>query len=213
MQNKKEREHILQSIKEGLQKAQFKKFNQTTFNNKEIFITPDKPLFEIFKDELLKISGECFFCNNKIELIEKLKEINVSYNLELCYSPDPKYSEIIKQVNLKYTEVFENADDIKSGISSCEFLVARFGSVMVSSALPGGRRVFSFPEIHIVIAEESQLVLELDEALDGIQHKYGDDLPSHIINITGPSRTADIEKTLILGAHGPKKLIVFVLKK
>jgi L-lactate dehydrogenase complex protein LldG len=207
----KDKDEILESIRNGLQKAQFKAFEQTEISNKEIFITQDKSLCEIFHEELHKISGECFYCQNIDELINHLKEIHSIENLGLCYSPDPKFIEIIKQVEVPFTERFANADDIKSGISSCEFLVARFGSVMVSAALPGGRRIFSFPEIHIVIAHESQIVLELEEALDGIQQKYGDDLPSQIINIAGPSRTADIEKTLILGAHGPKKLFVLVL--
>ena len=45
----------------------------------------------------------------------------------------------------------------------------------------------------------------------GIREKYKTRLPSQITLITGPSRTADIEKTLVLGAHGPKELHVFIL--
>ncbi len=44
-----------------------------------------------------------------------------------------------------------------------------------------------------------------------IKSRYGNDLPSMITNVTGPSRTADIEKTLVLGAHGPRELFVFLL--
>jgi L-lactate dehydrogenase complex protein LldG len=116
-----------------------------------------------------------------------------------------KFKEIIEKAGVPFTTEFEKPEEIKSGVSGCEYLVARFGSVLVSSALPGGRRIFPFPEIHIVIAHENQLVLEIEEALDGVQKKYGDNFPSQITNITGPSRTADIEKTLILGAHGPKQ--------
>jgi L-lactate dehydrogenase complex protein LldG len=211
MNNTLDKDEILKSIRNGLQKAQFKAFKKKEINNKEIFFTQDKSLYEIFCEELIKISGECYYCHNNNELVDKLKGIHARENLGLCYSPDPYFVEIIKQSEVPYTERFENPDEIKSGISSCEFLVARFGSVMVSSTIPGGRRIFSFPEIHIVIANESQIVLELEEALEGILQKYGDDLPSQIINIAGPSRTADIEKTLVLGAHGPKKLFVFVL--
>jgi L-lactate dehydrogenase complex protein LldG len=211
-QNKQDREDIIEAIGKGLQKAKFKDFEDNSLNSSKIFFDSDLTLFEHFKEELLKISGECYFCNNKEEIIEKINEINHKDNLELCYSPVPEFEGITNKLSFKTTRVFENSDLIKSGISSCEFLVARFGSVIVSSALPGGRRIFSFPEIHIVIAKESQLVLELEEALEGIQIKYGDKLPSQIINIAGPSRTADIEKTLILGAHGPKRLIVIVLK-
>jgi len=91
-------------------------------------------------------------------------------------------------------------------------LVARTGSILVSSSSQSGRQLNVFPPIHIVLAHVSQLVNYLDDALISIQQKYGDDLPSAISTITGPSRTADIEKTLVLGAHGPKEFIVFLSK-
>lgn len=212
MDNSSAREEILQNIRNGLKKAEFKRIDGERLGNMNIYVTPDRPLVDIFEEELIKINGEFSFCQNKAELVEKLIKIHSERNLAVCYSPDPKYLEIIKETGIPFSEEFKNEDEIKTGISGCEFLVARFGSVMVSSVLAGARRIFSFPEIHIVIAQENQLVLEIEEALDGINARYGDNLPSQITNITGPSRTADIEKTLILGAHGPKQLIVFVLK-
>ena len=96
------------------------------------------------------------------------------------------------------------------GITDCEFLVARTGSVIVSS-FNSGRKMNIFPPVHIVIAHRSQLVSYLDDAYRQILQKYNNNLPSLISTITGPSRTSDIEKTLVLGAHGPKQLLVFLL--
>ena len=45
-----------------------------------------------------------------------------------------------------------------------------------------------------------------------MKKKYPDNYPSMISLITGPSRTADIEKTLVMGAHGPKELYVFLIE-
>jgi L-lactate dehydrogenase complex protein LldG len=101
--------------------------------------------------------------------------------------------------------------DMQVGITRCEYLIARTGSVMVSSAHASGRRMNVFPPIHIVMAKESQLVPYLEDAYVAIQTKYSTHLPSMISLITGPSRTADIEKTLVLGAHGPKKLWVILV--
>lgn len=212
MDTSKSREKILKKIREGLKTAKIKEFKAPAFSNKEIFITPDKPLIDIFREELTQINGQFYYCENKEELIEHLKVLNQEKKLDLCYSPDLKFKEIIEKAGIPFVTEFERAEEIVSGVSACDFLVARFGSVMVSSALPGARRIFPFPEIHIIIAYENQLVLEIEDALEGIQKKYEKNFPSQITNITGPSRTADIEKTLILGAHGPKQLIVFVLK-
>jgi len=83
---------------------------------------------------------------------------------------------------------------------------------LVSSATESGRQMNVFPPVHIVLAHVSQLVDYLTDALVALQEKYGTELPSAISTITGPSRTADIEKTLVLGAHGPKEFIVFLSK-
>lgn len=194
MDTSKSKEKILERIREGLKTAKIKEFDKPELSNKEIFITPDKPLVEIFSDELTKISGQFYFCSSEVELIENLKTIHQEKNLGLCYSPDPKFKEIVERTGFPFITEFEKPEEIKSGISACEYLIARFGSVLVSSALPGARRIFPFPEIHIVIAYENQLVLEMEDALEGVQKKYGDNFPSQITNITGPSRTADIEK-------------------
>ena len=63
----------------------------------------------------------------------------------------------------------------------------------------------------MVVAYTSQLVPDIKDALRNIKQKYDNNLPSFISFITGPSRTADIEKTLIIGAHGPKELYVFLI--
>ena len=98
----------------------------------------------------------------------------------------------------------------KIGITRCEFLIARLGSIIISSK-QDGRRINIYPEVHIVLALASQLVPDLKDALKSIRKKYADGLPSMISVITGPSRTADIEKTLVMGAHGPKELYVFFI--
>ena len=69
-----------------------------------------------------------------------------------------------------------------------------------------------FPETHLIVGYTSQLVPDLKDALKNVRKKYEDNFPSQISLITGPSRTADIEKTLVLGAHGPKELYVFLIE-
>lgn len=101
---------------------------------------------------------------------------------------------------------------MEAGITGCEFLIARTGSVLVSSASLSGRQMHAFPPVHFIMAYQSQLVDYPENALKAIQQKYGTKLPSAITTITGPSRTADIEKTLVLGAHGPKELIVLLIE-
>ena len=90
-------------------------------------------------------------------------------------------------------------------------MIARTGSFLLSSRQFAGRRLGIYPPIHIVVATSSQLLPDIGDGLAFIRKKYGNNLPSMISLVTGASRTADIEKTLILGAHGPRELYLFLL--
>lgn len=95
-----------------------------------------------------------------------------------------------------------------AGISACDALVAQTGSVLVTSRSAGGRALSVLPPHHVVLARRAQLVRDLTVALQLVKRTYAPDYPSFIGFITGPSRTGDIERILVLGAHGPKKLTV-----
>jgi len=98
-----------------------------------------------------------------------------------------------------------------AGITECDALVAQTGSVVVTSRSTGGRALTVLPPHHVVIARREQVVADLPEAFALVKAEYGANYPSMISFITGPSRTGDIERILVLGAHGPKKLTIFCL--
>lgn len=95
------------------------------------------------------------------------------------------------------------------GITECDALIAQTCSVLVTSRSAGGRALSVLPPHHVVIARRDQLVADLPAAFALIKQTYAPDYPSMISFITGPSRTGDIERILVLGAHGPRKLTIF----
>lgn len=96
------------------------------------------------------------------------------------------------------------------GITGCDVLVAQTGSLVVTSASSGGRALSVLPPHHVVLARRDQVVPDLPAAFRWLQERYGAKYPSMISFVTGPSRTGDIERILVLGAHGPKKLTVLI---
>ncbi len=95
-----------------------------------------------------------------------------------------------------------------AAITECDALIAQTGGVVVTSRSTGGRALTILPPHHVVVARREQLVADLPAAFALLQKKYAPDYPSMISFITGPSRTGDIERILVLGAHGPKKLTI-----
>lgn len=97
--------------------------------------------------------------------------------------------------------------DYAIGITTADFLIARTGSVVFRSTSAGGRRLSVLPPVHIVVAAAGRLVPSLEQALNALRPEES---WSQASIITGPSRTADIQKNLVLGAHGPKRLVVII---
>ena len=176
-----------------------------------IYHSINLPLELAFKENLEKINGFVHLYETEEELFSGLKEFLSSVQKENIFCNEDEISNQLNSFGIPFQHSSELSKNIEVGITGCEFLIAHTGSVMVSSVQKGGRQMFVYPPVHIVIANKNQLVGYLDEAYAGIREKYKSDFPSQIVLITGPSRTADIEKTLVLGAHGPRELRVFLV--
>ena len=98
-------------------------------------------------------------------------------------------------------------ESAQATMTAAEALVALTGSVLVSAAC-GGRGASVVAPVHIVIASRDQLVPDLEAAFARMRERNTAFQNSYVCLITGSSRTADIEKILIMGAHGPRRLIV-----
>jgi len=171
----------------------------------------DDILEVIFAEELTKVSGQFVYCEDEIQFIENILLLAEEKKWRKIYCWEPALQELLNQYEYPFYATDKDFEMAEVGLTLCESLIARNGSVMVSNANASGRRLSIFPHQHIVVAYTSQLVLDLKDAFKIMKDKYGNNLPSMISTITGPSRTADIEKTLVLGAHGPKELYVFLL--
>ncbi|HEX3627614.1 MAG TPA: LutB/LldF family L-lactate oxidation iron-sulfur protein [Verrucomicrobiae bacterium] len=97
------------------------------------------------------------------------------------------------------------------GITECEALIAQTGTVLVSGRGSGGRTLSVLPPHHIVLARRNQMVPDLTVAFEKALEKLSNQFPGILSLITGPSRTGDIERILVLGAHGPKRLTILLI--
>lgn len=105
-------------------------------------------------------------------------------------------------------------DDLEQcdvGISGCDALIAQTASVLVTTRSAGGRALSVLPPHHVVVATADQMVTTMADGYAILRQKHDGNWPSFLTFITGPSRTADIERILVLGAHGPKKLSVILI--
>jgi len=165
----------------------------------------------LFAEQLTAVSGNFIFCENGIDFIENILELADKFKWRKIYCWEPELQRLLDTYEFPFYKTDKDFEMAEVGITMCEALIARNGSILVSNQNEAGRRLSIFPHHHIVIARTGQMVMDLKDGFKLIKNKYGAQLPSMISTITGPSRTADIEKTLVLGAHGPKELFVFLV--
>jgi len=163
-----------------------------------------------FAQEFTKVGGVFIYCENESEVVSTLAALYTECEWSNIYCAEPEFQYMLTQAGVPFESGEESLQQLSVGITGCEFLIARLGSIMVSSKT--SRRLNVYPEIHVVIAYANQLVDDLKDAFVAVQAKYAGKLPSMLSVVTGPSRTADIEKTLVMGAHGPRELFVILVE-
>jgi L-lactate dehydrogenase complex protein LldG len=204
------KENILKNIRQALAHPVPVPFPQSE-GNSSVFQPLKKELEVEFAENFTGLLGRFSFCMDVRELAEQLQQLSASKKLTSIFCNEKE----IKQKLIEEGFNSFSATDIASchaSITGCELLIARTGSLMMSSAQASGRTVSVYAPIHICIAYTSQLVYDIKEGLQILKEKYSGKLPSLITLATGPSRTADIEKTLVVGVHGPAEVYVFLVE-
>ena len=179
-----------------------------------------QPIFAPIRDGLQRFEREC--AGNNTELIvtpasratcEALNSVLASLPAGEIFAQDaPELrSQILPALpqarNVRWSSEGGPHENSQATITLAEVLVAQTGSVMISAAC-GGRAAFIVSPVHIVLATGSQLVPALEDAFARIRQRATAERNSHLCLVTGSSRTADIEKILVMGAHGPRRLVV-----
>ena len=170
--------------------------------------------FELFAKNAADLKADFQLLASRDELKTTLAKIAAAEKWSCIASHDGELSNFAsKSLGLRvlFTDKGYDVHELEkcdAGITECDALVAQTGGVVVTSRSAGGRALSVLPPHHVVIARREQLVADLPAAFALLQEKYAPDYPSMISFITGPSRTGDIERILVLGAHGPKKLTI-----
>lgn len=214
MKESTHREQILTKVRNALIEKMENPYTDIDLSSDVMQKLDDEEGLEvIFANELIALGGNFLYCEDERSFINDLKSLMSEKNWSNLWCVGKQLKSFLEAGDVSHQTDFtliENTPVV--GITTCEKLIARTGSVVVSENNCGLRSAFALPDIHLVLAFTSQVVPTLKVALQDLKAKYSSGLPSQITVITGASRTADIEKTLVMGAHGPKEIYVFLVE-
>ena len=209
MQESTSKEKILKKIRKGLLQKTTNPFPGLDTET-SLFSIPSEALELVFAQNLIEAGGNFVFCENELEFIEHCIGLASDNKWKNILCVEDRLQSLFDTCEFPYLKSAGQSQNHQAVITSCEYLVARSGSVMISS-MNSGRKAAAFSPVHIVIAYTSQLVFDIKDALIHIREKYAEKIPSLISILTGPTATADIESKIILGAQGPGEVYVFMI--
>lgn len=205
------KENILKRIRKALSSPTPLPFPQSEGSQSVVEIQSDDLAVE-FAQRFAALQGKFVFCSDEKDCSIQLKGLFESRSWGRVVCRDASLQNLIKQ-ELSALSLYEDLASCHVSVTGCESLISRTGSVVLSSADAGGRTTSVYAPVHICIAFSEQLVYDIKDALQRMKERYGNNMPSMISFATGPSRTADIEKTLVVGVHGPGEVFVFLIDK
>ena len=118
----------------------------------------------------------------------------------------PRLIPYVKNIEQIKDEIFQ----VDAGITSAAGAIAETGALILWPTENEPRLMSIVPPIHIAVLKAETIHNSLAEVMQ--KDRWPDKMPTNIVLVSGPSKTADIEMTLAFGVHGPKELIVLILK-
>jgi L-lactate utilization protein LutC len=162
-----------------------------------------------FTDELIALGGTVTMCTQS-DLPQMVYEAlqNEGMNSLIAWDDDQLPDGLIAYLSAKGIEIRAGLDpNVKAGLSGASGGIAATGTLILPSGRGKGQYVSFLPEVHYAVLRASDIFADLTQVL-----KFKEMQDASVVTlISGPSRTADIEMTLTIGVHGPRKLSVFCL--
>lgn len=207
------KEQMLAKVRNALierQEALFKDIDQRT--ETWVPIKEEDGTAITFAQNFKEQGGIFIYLESELELAECLKQLVPENGWEPLWCFQPEMQELLSKYNIPFTESKEREPKQKLvSLTGCECLVAQTGSIVLTEALTTTREAYAIPDILLVYATTEQIVPGMRTAFQTMKRKYAKNRPSQMTIITGPSRSTDIEQTLVIGASGIRQVAVFLV--
>jgi L-lactate dehydrogenase complex protein LldG len=172
-----------------------------------------------FAEELSAVHGETIRCRTIDEARRTLTDLAAGEKWTSIGALDRPLCRRAAEGLSPQQVVWESPDwnpqqmaSLDAGLLEADYLLADTGSAMVACGRPEQRVLTYIPPACVIVATADRLREHLPSAWREIEPRAADPaLRGEFVLVTGPSRTADIEKILILGVHGPKRLVVLLV--
>lgn len=203
------REKVLKKVRNALLEPSDNPFPDLD-SESSVYVPMEEESDVQFAYELVKWGGKFIYCQSPTDMMNKVRALFAENKWEEACCNEELISGLLRHAGVQSYENTPGTEFHKVGVTSCECLIARTGSILVSSSQDSGRRIPFTSDTHIVIGFTSQVVDDIKQAIEFMRRKYGQRLPSMVSIISGTSRSADIENIMVQEGHAARELYVFM---
>jgi L-lactate dehydrogenase complex protein LldG len=176
--------------------------------------SPDRQV-QLFVKMLEAVNGTVEHVGKTKDLPKRIAAFLRKHNLpqELIHGADTALAGLPWDTEATLTVKRGPADGSEvTGLSHARAGVAETGTLILESGGDNPTTINFLPEVHMVVVRAGDIVGDYETAWAALRQRHGKgEMPRTVNMVTGPSRSADIEQTLLLGAHGPRKLHVMIV--
>lgn len=181
-------------------------------------------LIEQFESELLKVGVRVYHAATTDAAAEYVEQIALKREAKNVIASDDKVVEGLRletrldKNGIRYVTEASEADfrliaiAAGIGVTGVDYALADTGTLVLQAREGQARSISLLPPVHIAIVKPDQIVSGLDDLFQLLRVESNQELGSAVTFITGASRTADIELTLVVGVHGPQELHVVIVE-
>ena len=207
------KEQILAKVRNALiekPEAMFKDIDQRT--ETWVPISEEDGTAITFAQNFKEVGGIFIYLDDENEFADCIRQLAPENGWEPLWCTSPAMQALLKRHGIAYTDYTEREPKQKLvSLTDCECLVAQTGSILLSDKMAGSRLAYALPDVLLVFATTDQIAGGVKEAFRYVRKRHGNKMPSQLTFVTGPSRTTDIEQTLVIGANGIRQVAVFLV--
>ncbi|MBY4675776.1 LutC/YkgG family protein [Marinobacterium arenosum] len=174
---------------------------------------PHDEQVELFKTMALEAAAELIELDSSAQVPQAVADwLDKQQLTELVSASDAELTELDWSPlgEIRRVERVAQAGD-QASITTSFAGIAETGTLMLHSRGDSPTTLNFLPDVHMVVLKRSAIVGPYEDAWKKLRAKVGDQLPRTVNMITGPSRSADIEQKLQMGAHGPRTLVILLV--
>ncbi|MFY8021032.1 MAG: LutC/YkgG family protein [Bacteroidia bacterium] len=211
------KEKILKKLRQALNVKSKSLYQNIDFESNIYARSNEETQAETFVKRFTELGGQYVYCDNQFDCIDKLLDLIELRKWKHLFSWEEEIQNLLNDSGIAHQQGRENIDKAQAAILGCEALIARTGSILVSS-IRNSRTMTIWPPVLVFIVKRSQLVADIKDGFQVLRNRYGRKTPSLFSLITGPANSSEIPAEIpgdlpkiIKGGMGSLEVVLFFI--